>query len=135
MDLQGCADVQADVRALPFASDTADEILALDLLEHFWRDEVDGLIQEWLRVLKSGGLVTFRVPNLSVLGKMLTDDVDTARIIENVYGGHRYGPGGAWDQHHWGWTRPGFERWLTWHGLWRIDIDNDPNMTAKATLR
>lgn len=130
VDLQGCGDVQADVRSLPWASGSVDEIRAFDLLEHFWRDEVDRVLDEWLRVLTPGGRVSFRVPNLTVLGRMLSDDYDTAKIVENVYGGHRYGPEGAWDTHHWGWTRPGFGRWLMWHGIANVVVDKEPNMTA-----
>jgi hypothetical protein len=114
---------------------SVDEVQALDLLEHFWRDEVDAVLDEWLRVLKPRGQITVRVPNLTVLGRHLAEDRDTARIVENIYGGHKYGPAGAWDTHHWGWTKPGFERWLTWHRIIVEFLDDEPNMTARGRLR
>ena len=46
-------DVVCDLRNLsPFASDSADEILSVHVVEHFWRWEVADILREWVRVLK-----------------------------------------------------------------------------------
>ncbi len=58
-------DVQCDLRALdPFASDSADEILAVHVVEHFWRWEVVDVLREWTRTLKPGGRMIVECPNL-----------------------------------------------------------------------
>jgi SAM-dependent methyltransferase len=58
-------DVQCDLRDLaPFASDSADEILAVHVVEHFWRWEVVDVLREWTRTLKPGGTLIVECPNL-----------------------------------------------------------------------
>jgi predicted SAM-dependent methyltransferase len=128
------ADLVADVRELPFAAGAADELLAQDVLEHFWRDSVPALLGEWQRVLRAGGLLRVRVPNLPVLAALLdTDQHD--QVVENIYGGHRWGPEGAYDTHHWGWSRTSLVRELDRAGFDVQLIDNEPNMTALAVKR
>ena len=49
-------DVICDVRKLDkFDTGHADEILAVHVVEHFWRWEVVDILKEWVRVLKPGG--------------------------------------------------------------------------------
>jgi SAM-dependent methyltransferase len=58
-------DVLCDLRALtPFEENTVDEILSVHVVEHFWRWEVVGVLKEWVRVLKPGGLMVLECPNL-----------------------------------------------------------------------
>lgn len=58
-------DVLCDLHRLePFQDDTADEILAVHVIEHFWRWEVADILKEWVRVLKPGGKLILECPNL-----------------------------------------------------------------------
>ena len=58
-------DINCDVRQLTvFEDNYADEILAVHVVEHFWRWEVQAIIQEWMRVLKPGGKMILECPNL-----------------------------------------------------------------------
>lgn len=52
--------VQADVIRLPFADESLDLILALDMMEHVDRDDL--LIREFNRVLRPGGCLMATVP-------------------------------------------------------------------------
>lgn len=58
-------DVLCDLHTLtPFEDNTADEILSVHVVEHFWRWEVVNVLKEWFRVLKPGGLMILECPNL-----------------------------------------------------------------------
>lgn len=62
-------DVVGDVRSLPFEDEEFDFILASDILEHFPKSETLSLLSEWGRVLKNGGTIEFRVPDLETICK------------------------------------------------------------------
>ena len=58
-------DVLCDLHELtPFESDSVDEVLAVHVVEHFWRWEVVDVLREWTRVLKAGGRMVLECPNL-----------------------------------------------------------------------
>ncbi len=58
-------DVLCDLHELaPFETASADEVLAVHVVEHFWRWEVVDVLKEWLRVLKPGGRMILECPNL-----------------------------------------------------------------------
>lgn len=58
-------DVLCDLRRLePFATDSCDEVMAIHVIEHFYRWEVVDLLREWRRVLKPGGRMVLECPNL-----------------------------------------------------------------------
>ena len=53
------ADIQCDLRKLELATDSADAVAAIHVLEHFYEWEVYDLLTEWKRVLKPGGKILF----------------------------------------------------------------------------
>ena len=58
-------DIEADAtKTLPFPENYADEIHAYHFLEHIWRWKVDAVLTDWLRVLKSGGVLVLELPCL-----------------------------------------------------------------------
>jgi SAM-dependent methyltransferase len=68
-------DVICDLRRLePFDADSADEILAIHVVEHFWRWEVVAVLREWLRVLRPGGRMVVECPNLLTACEELLKD-------------------------------------------------------------
>src|SRR5262249_7306496 len=59
-------DLWLDVRnGLPFASNSVDSIYSTHMFEHFFPDELQGLLRECVRVLKPGGGIRLVVPNLN----------------------------------------------------------------------
>lgn len=128
------ADVVADVRALPFLDGSVEEVMANDVLEHFWRDQTPILLAEWRRVLRVGGTLRLRMPNLIALAQHLDSPYHDA-IVENIYGGHRWGPDGAYDTHHWGWSPRTIARDLTANGFDVVHNDEEANMTVVAVRR
>ena len=58
-------DVWLDVRnGLPFPANSVDSIYSTHMLEHFYPDELKRLLQECVRVLKTGGGIRLVVPSL-----------------------------------------------------------------------
>lgn len=61
-------DIVSSVNTLPnFPNACADEIMASHVLEHFFWIQSSGILAEWTRVLKPGGTMTIRVPDLGQL--------------------------------------------------------------------
>jgi hypothetical protein len=57
-------DVLCDLHKLTFDDESADEILSVHVVEHFWRWEVVDILREWARVLKKGASMIVECPNL-----------------------------------------------------------------------
>lgn len=74
-------DVICDLRELtPFADGSVDEVMAIHVVEHFWRWEIESVLREWLRVLKPGGLMILECPNLlTACQELLADPVKRSR--------------------------------------------------------
>ena len=71
-------DVICDLRSLkPFEDASVDEVLAVHVVEHFWRWEVVGVLQEWTRVLKPGALMVLECPNLQSACEQFLRDPET----------------------------------------------------------
>lgn len=58
---------QGDIGALPFASNSFDVVLSMDVIVHFPRGEETRAFRELARVLKPGGLLVLRVSALDLL--------------------------------------------------------------------
>ena len=107
----GCGDdyregwVNADVRSAPalkvddvidirwpsYESETFDEVLAQDVLEHVQRHEVEETLSELHRVLKVAGKLCVRVPNLLYwASRICANPLGVAQAIEAIYGEQDY---------------------------------------------
>jgi|GEM_PF-1498113 len=128
------ADVVADATKLPFPTASASELVASDVLEHFPASRTAEVLAEWRRVLAPGGKLTIRVPNLLVLAQILVrgGPEPAAQVVRNIYGGHRFGPDGAWDAHHTGWTPAMLHEELAAAGFLVMSDDGQPNNTVTA---
>ncbi len=70
-------DVICDIRNLDnFSDNYADEILAVHVIEHFWRWEVIQILKEWVRILKPGGKMILECPNLKSACEEFLKDPD-----------------------------------------------------------
>ncbi len=72
-------DVLCDIRDLkPFADASADEILSVHALEHFVPWEAEGLLREWMRVLRPGGVLAVECPNIAYACEQLAGHPEIA---------------------------------------------------------
>lgn len=129
------ADVVADVRRLPFDTETVEEILAFDILEHLPPTYTEATLAEWRRVLVPGGLLTLKVPNMYQLCRWVVEGISVQAALTNIYGGHKFGPDGELDHHCVGWTPEMLHRLLHGAGFDVVSDDGGLNMTLEARRR
>ena len=56
--------INRDIRKLPYADESIDEVYSKDVLEHFgWREWRD-VLTEWVRVIRPGGVIKLRFPDI-----------------------------------------------------------------------
>jgi len=65
----------------------ADEILALDILEHFPREEARRVLKMWIELLRPGGMITIRCPDFRHVMILPQSDERTELLL---YGGQDY---------------------------------------------
>ena len=71
------ADIRCDLRRLNIASDRADAVCAIHVLEHLFAWEASDLLTEWKRVLKPGGKMILELPCLDKVFAYTADCIKT----------------------------------------------------------
>jgi hypothetical protein len=104
-------DVIADLRALKFDHDFADEILSVHVIEHFYQWEAEDLLNHWKHILKPKGKLVLECPNILTAAAMLLKDPARAARAEGKDGQMAMWPlygDPAWKDplmcHRWGYT-------------------------------
>lgn len=86
VDLDGNADINADVCDIPIEDETVSEILAIHILEHLERWLAPKALKEWFRLLKPGGLLIIELPDLIKCCENLIAGVRKEDSIYGLYG-------------------------------------------------
>ncbi len=98
----GNVDVELDVRHLPWLQDDlVDELYAAHVVEHISYTEVSTVLREWCRVLKPGGKITLKMPDLNFLCRAYVEGVhSTEETMVALFGGFSDFPGGpdGWEK-------------------------------------
>lgn len=105
--------VQADMRDLPFPDASVDRVQSWHALEHVNEQGGRDTIREFARVLKPGGVLDIRVPDLAILCR-------TNRIEDRlplIYGEQGNGPDAHLNAHQWGYTPRTLTALLKEHGF------------------
>jgi len=134
------ADIVADAGQIPLPSESIEHIKAHDIYEHVPKDQAALLLAEWWRLLIVGGTLELRCPNLHALAVQLSYWHDKPSpqlndLLNNIYGGHRFGPDGCWDQHHYGYSPTTLALNLEVAGFEVLSNDEAINMTVIAVKR
>ena len=62
VDFDERADIQCDLKKLPFDDNYADVAVSVHVIEHFYQWDVQDILLEWKRVLKTGGKLVLELP-------------------------------------------------------------------------
>jgi predicted SAM-dependent methyltransferase len=81
------ADVHCVAWDLPYLDNTVDEIWSSHLLEHLYKKQVAPTLKEWYRVLKTGGKLTVRVPDLEWCCNWWLSHQTMGWDLDIIYGG------------------------------------------------
>jgi len=87
--------VKGDVSRLDFENNYVDEIDALDIIEHFKMSDVENVLNEWIRVLKPGGKIHIRTPDVKRICKLYYrkakhKNMSWQRLSAIIHGGQDY---------------------------------------------
>lgn len=103
-DKYGAAEIECDLRELPFEASTVDEIHAIHAIEHLPRMDVDVVMNKWYRLLKPGGRLFLEVPCMNKIAQMIVDGEKNLRLtLLGVFGDPRDPKPGM--MHGWCYTR------------------------------
>jgi len=105
-------DVVADVKKLPFKDGEVDGIINRNLIEHFGRHETKELLQEWVRVLKTGGFMRIETVDM---GRLMDRwrEIPEENMLDGILGAQTYNE----NFHKMVFTRNILERFLTEAGM------------------
>ncbi len=85
-------DMGASITNLPFASNSADSVICSDVLEHLPRNRLLAALAEIGRVLKTGGIVKIKMPDIRALAEgYVAGKIGTADFARKIYGNQESG--------------------------------------------
>ena len=106
---------------LPLADGCADELHAMHIIEHFYRYDVDAVVEEWRRLLRVGGLLVLELPNLEAACRNLIQSGMSDRdVMFPLYGDA--GWKSPYMVHRYGYTPTTITQLLSDHGFTKIQI-------------
>jgi predicted SAM-dependent methyltransferase len=87
IDMLPEADVQHDLTTpLPYRDNSITRIYSSHVVEHFTRKEWEFVRRDWARVLKPGGEMEIRCPDIMKLAQHLVDNPGDPMRIQQIYG-------------------------------------------------
>lgn len=79
--------VHHDIFNLPQPDDSVDLVYASHIIEYFDSEEVRGVLREWQRVLKPGGILRLAVPDFEAMSKLYASgQIELRQIVGPLYG-------------------------------------------------
>jgi len=80
-------DYVQDIRRLEnFKDGAAGLIYACQVIEYFDREEVIGVLKEWIRVLAPGGILRLSVPNFQIITRLYSAGMPLEWFLGTLYG-------------------------------------------------
>ena len=111
IDLFG-SDHDCDIRKLPFDDESAEEIMAIHVCEHFYVTEILSVLKEWRRVLKPGGKMVLELPCLDKVLIHFANGSPENFTLWPLYGDPNTHKDGEPALHKWSWSKSQFKALL-----------------------
>lgn len=111
----------ADAKSIPLPDGCAETLQAIHVFEHFYRWEVDALIEEWRRLLMRNGVLILELPDLercckNILSGAGENSKDPDQLgMWGLYGDPRYQD--PYMCHRWAWSPKSLMKFLSDHGF------------------
>lgn len=83
-------DYRIDLHILPFETNQFDIVYSSHTLEHFGRDEVESVLDEWVRILKPGGEFRLVIPNIAWAAEQIVAGNMSFDVLNVLYGQQEY---------------------------------------------
>lgn len=84
-------DIVSSIESLPmFEDNSVDLIYCCHVLEHFPRNNVQQILQEWYRILKPTGILRISVPNFEAVVTHYNIHNNLQKLLGLLYGGQTY---------------------------------------------
>lgn len=83
-------DIVGDVEVTGLIDEQFDYILASDIIEHFPISKTVSVLKEWARLLKHGGIMEIRTPNMQWAMEHYKKTGDTKFVSYHIFGGQDY---------------------------------------------
>jgi len=83
-------DYRCDLRQMPFATGEFDVVFSGHTLEHFLRQEVPTVLDEWVRILKPDGELRLNLPNLEWAAQHILNKEIDDMVMNVLYGAQTY---------------------------------------------
>lgn len=111
-------EILCDAKKIPLPGESADVVMALHLLEHFYFWEVPSVLAEWRRLLKPGGKLILELPDLAKACRNLLEGKGDQWSMWPLYGdpGHE----DPFMCHRWGYTPATLKAILVSNGFAKV---------------
>jgi ubiquinone/menaquinone biosynthesis C-methylase UbiE len=120
------ADIKCDLRKLEIASDSADAVAAIHVLEHFYEWEAFDVLTEWKRILKPNGKMILELPCMDKVFAYVHNCVVSKQPLQPfmtllaLYGDPKHKQPAMC--HKWGWFQEPLRQMLESVGMERIEF-------------
>lgn len=118
------------VEPMPLQDGCAEELHAMHVVEHFYRYDVDAVLEEWKRVLQQGGKLVLELPNLEACARNLLAGARPQMCMFGIYGDESWKS--PYMTHRFGYTPATLSALLAEHGFTKIQVL--PPQTHKARV-
>lgn len=125
-------EIMCDVSSVPLPDSCASELLSVHILEHFYEWEVDGVLKEWARLLRPGGLIVIEMPDIKKAARNLLDGKGDQMAMWPMYGDNTLRD--PLMCHKWGWTFDALAPYLRRAGF-KDAKECDPQWHGKKVKR